>query len=84
MLSPTPGNSPGIAITIAAMHPQPPQLRHAVLNFVPATAICDFARRLGARMIIVGTRGESLQKLLLGSVSRAILESAPCPVLVVP
>lgn len=43
------------------------------------------ARDLDAEMIVVGSRGRlELGAALLGSVSRQLMESAPCPVVVVP
>jgi nucleotide-binding universal stress UspA family protein len=50
----------------------------------PAQAICRAAEDRGAELIVVGSRGlGKLHRLLLGSVSRAVVEGAPCSVLVV-
>jgi len=50
----------------------------------PVDAICDEAERRDAGLIVVGSRGWSTaRKLLLGSVSLAVLGHAPRPVLVV-
>ena len=51
----------------------------------PAHVISDVARRVGADLIVVGTRGHTaLGGLLLGSVTQRLLHVAPCPVLAVP
>jgi nucleotide-binding universal stress UspA family protein len=51
----------------------------------PAEEIVKRARALGARMLVVGTRGHgSVKALLVGSVAERIVKDAPCPVLVVP
>jgi nucleotide-binding universal stress UspA family protein len=48
-------------------------------------AVADFAQRVGADVIVVGTRGRSpLAGALLGSVTQGLLHAAPCPVLAVP
>jgi nucleotide-binding universal stress UspA family protein len=50
----------------------------------PAEAIVDEASRIGADLIIVGTRGRgSVSSVLLGSVSTRVVQHAPCDVLVV-
>lgn len=50
----------------------------------PADALVDEANRLGADLIIVGTRGRgALTSILLGSVSTKVVQHAPCDVLVV-
>ena len=56
----------------------------AVVDAAPAEAILDQARRLGARVIVMGTRTLGrLPRLLLGSVARQVVRHAPCAVLVV-
>jgi len=58
--------------------------RAKVLIGDPARAICDFARDVGADLIVVGSHGRGpVRRALLGSVSDAVVRHAPCPVLVV-
>lgn len=51
----------------------------------PAHEIIRAATDWGADLIVMGTRGRTgLQRLLLGSVARTVLQHAPCSVLIVP
>lgn len=51
----------------------------------PADALLDVARQRGARMIVVGTHGESaLKAALIGSTTYRLLHQTDVPVLVVP
>ena len=46
-------------------------------------AICAYAAEVGARAIVVGSRGRGgIKRAVLGSVSDHIVRNAPCPVLV--
>jgi nucleotide-binding universal stress UspA family protein len=56
-----------------------------VLGGRPASAIVQFAERVGADMIAAGSHGHGrLERFLLGSVSSGIVRNANCAVLVVP
>lgn len=48
----------------------------------PVRALCDAA--IGAQLLVVGSHGRGgFKGMLLGSTSRALLQSAPCPMMVV-
>jgi nucleotide-binding universal stress UspA family protein len=53
---------------------------------VPAEEIVKVARELQVHVIVVGSRGNTLRqhlrRWLLGSTSRRVLETAPCPVMI--
>jgi nucleotide-binding universal stress UspA family protein len=50
----------------------------------PAEEILKYAGELGADVIAMGSHGRTgLRRLLMGSVSREVLDHAPCPVLIV-
>jgi len=50
----------------------------------PAEAIVEYARRIEADLIVMGTHGRTgLDRLLTGSVAEHVVRSAPCPVLTV-
>lgn len=50
----------------------------------PVKEILDVAREIGADMIVLGSHGRgAMGRLLIGSVSEAVLHGAECPVLVV-
>ena len=54
-----------------------------VLGGEPAAAICGLAIEVGARAIVLGTRGRGgIARALLGSVSDYVVRCAPCPVVV--
>ena len=51
----------------------------------PAHAIAEYAQQKGVELIVVGTSGNSrLVRMLVGSVTRRLLELAHCPILAVP
>jgi nucleotide-binding universal stress UspA family protein len=55
----------------------------AMLAGRPASALIDEARRFGADLLVVGSRGRGrLASMLLGSVSAEIVEQAGCSVLI--
>lgn len=61
-----------------------PTAEVALVDQAPVVAILDQARTVGADTIVMGSRGYGpLGRLVLGSVSRGVVRSAECPVLVV-
>jgi nucleotide-binding universal stress UspA family protein len=57
--------------------------RSKVLIGTPVESILDQARQRNTDLILMGSRGRhGLSRLVLGSVSHAVLHSAPCPILV--
>lgn len=56
----------------------------AVVKGKPANAIIDFASKIEADCIVIGSIGVSaIEEVFLGSVSKSVLKSAKCPVLMV-
>ncbi|MCI4464999.1 MAG: universal stress protein, partial [Thermoproteus sp.] len=56
----------------------------AMLEGDPAAAIVEYADKIGADLIVTGSRGlSSIKRVLLGSVSTGIVNHAKRPVLVV-
>jgi nucleotide-binding universal stress UspA family protein len=54
-----------------------------ILAGEPAAALCELAAELGARAVVLGTRGRGgIARALLGSVSDYVVRNAPCPVVV--
>ncbi len=60
-----------------------PDAERHVVQGPPGPALCDEAERLGARALVVGTRGHGgLKRAVLGSVADHLVRNAPCPVVV--
>jgi nucleotide-binding universal stress UspA family protein len=57
-------------------------IRTLVREGHPSDEILEAAKATGAELIIVGSRGERLHTLLMGSVSREIANRAAVPVLI--
>lgn len=61
------------------------RLERHVLEGTPADQLLSLADRIGAELIVLGTRSHSpLPRMLLGSVARSVSERARVPVLLVP
>lgn len=51
----------------------------------PANVLAGIARKAGADVIVIGTRGHrQIASLIIGSVTHRLLHMTPCPVLAVP
>lgn len=58
------------------------QITHAIGDKDPATALCDEAARIGAKVIVVGNRRVQGVSRVLGSIASDVLKKAPCDVLI--
>jgi len=57
----------------------------ATTSGVPAHAICAYAQRIGADLIVMGTHGRTgVSRAVLGSVAEAVVRHARCPVMTIP
>lgn len=60
------------------------ETRIRVLRGFPVDVICETAKRIAPRFIVIGSHGRgAVRRALLGSVSTGVLHHAACPVLVV-
>src|SRR5262245_3955895 len=60
-------------------------IRTATTTGVPAHAICAYAQRIGADLIVMGTHGRTgVSRAVLGSVAEAVVRHSRCPVMTIP
>lgn len=70
--------------TVEAVGPLDNGLEHVHIWGHPAEQICSFAKENGVDLIVIGSHGRSgFSRVLLGSVSNAVANHAPCPVTIV-
>lgn len=68
----------------AARRLAPIEVETHLLRGDPGAAICGWAEKTGADLIVLGTSGKGgLKRAVLGSVSDYVVRNAPCPVLTV-
>jgi Universal stress protein family len=57
----------------------------ATTTGAPAHAICAYARRIGADLIVMGTHGRTgVSRAVLGSVAEAVVRHSACAVMTIP
>lgn len=72
-----------LAALIAEHYPAA-KVKQELLEGFPKEEIIEYAQKWDAGLIIVGTRGrKGLSRFVMGSVSQAVCQSAPCSVLLV-
>lgn len=58
--------------------------RVEILHGVPGPSIVEFANKQTYELLVIGSRGlNSLQEMVLGSVSHKVVKRAECPVMIV-
>lgn len=68
---------------MAGLDPSEVSVEHVSRRGDPRTVISDYAKEIGAAIVVVGRRGVSLKNIVVGSVADCLIRNAPCPVLVV-
>lgn len=77
-------NTETLKSMLAEVKPSDPNVpcEHRLITGHPASALVQLAESEDADLIVMGTHGRSgLGRLLMGSVSEAVVRKAPCPVL---
>lgn len=70
--------------TVAALGDLPKEAETAIIWGRVSDAICQFAEEQKADLIVIGSHGRTgMKRVLLGSVSHAVANQAPCPVTIV-
>lgn len=58
--------------------------RVEILHGIPGPSIVEFANKQNYELLVIGSRGlNSLQEMVLGSVSHKVVKLAECPVMIV-
>lgn len=73
---------------LAEVKPSDPQVsfEHRMLHGFTNAAdqVVEFAKEIGADLIVLGSHGRTgMKRLLMGSIAEAIVRHAPCPVMIV-
>lgn len=64
---------------------QPIRISYKIEDELPADAIAAWAKELNPYLIVMGTQGASgLERVMLGSVTTAVIERVECPVMAIP
>jgi nucleotide-binding universal stress UspA family protein len=70
---------------VTASYSGPVDIEQRTIEGGAAQVLLEEARRLGATMLVVGSRGHGgFAGLLLGSVSASLAHHTPCPLVIVP
>jgi nucleotide-binding universal stress UspA family protein len=79
------GVQESLAVLAAAVRESGLECQTGSVEGNPGDEIVDYASKIGADLIVMGTHGRSgVRRLLLGSVAEKVLRGACCPILVVP